>query len=63
MTKDYKDTVFLPNTSFSMKANLAIREKDFLAYWQKIDLYKTLREQSKGKKKFILGTVMAYLLS
>jgi len=54
MTKDYKDTVFLPNTSFSMKANLAIREKDFLAYWQKIDLYKTLREQSKGKKKFIL---------
>lgn len=54
MVKDYKDSVFLPKTSFSMKANLAVREKDFLAYWQKIDLYKTLRKQSKGKKKFIL---------
>lgn len=54
MTKDYKDTVFLPKTTFSMKANLAVREKDFLNYWQKIDLYKTLREQSKSKKKFIL---------
>lgn len=54
MTRDYKDTVFLPKTPFSMKANLAVREKDFLAYWQKIDLYKTLREKSKGQKKFIL---------
>lgn len=54
MTRDYKDTVFLPKTQFSMKANLAVREKDFLAYWQKIDIYKTLREQSKGLKKFIL---------
>ncbi len=54
MTRDYKDTVFLPKTSFSMKANLAIREKDFIAYWQKIDLYQKLREQSKDHKKFIL---------
>jgi isoleucyl-tRNA synthetase len=54
MTRDYKDTVFLPKTPFSMKANLAVREKDFLAYWQKINIYKTLREQSKGRKKFIL---------
>lgn len=54
MTRDYKDTVFLPKTQFSMKANLAVREKDFLAYWQKIDIYKVLREQSKGCKKFIL---------
>ena len=54
MTRDYKDTVFLPKTPFSMKANLAVREKDFLAYWQKIDLYNALRTQSKEKKKFIL---------
>ena len=54
MTRDYKDTVFLPKTPFSMKANLAVREKDFLAYWQKIDIYNALRTQSKGKKKFIL---------
>lgn len=54
MIRDYKDTVFLPKTQFSMKANLAVREKDFLAYWQKIDLYNILRQQSKDAKKFIL---------
>ena len=54
MTKDYKDTVFLPKTDFAMKANLAIREKDFLEFWKKIDLYGTLRQQSKDLKKFIL---------
>ncbi len=54
MTSDYKDTVFLPKTQFSMKANLSVREKDFLAYWQRIDLYNILRQQSKDAKKFIL---------
>lgn len=37
-----------------MKAGLATKELDFLAYWEKIDLYKTLRDQSKGREKFIL---------
>lgn len=54
MTKDYKDTVFLPKTDFAMKANLATREKDFLEFWDKIGLYDTLRQQSKDSKKFIL---------
>lgn len=54
MKVDYKNTVFLPKTNFAMKANLAKREVDFLNYWKKIDLYKTLRSQSKGRKKFIL---------
>ncbi|HLD95109.1 MAG TPA: isoleucine--tRNA ligase [Alphaproteobacteria bacterium] len=51
---DYKSTVFLPQTSFSMKANLSQREPDFLNYWKDLDLYKKLRAKSKGKKKFIL---------
>jgi isoleucyl-tRNA synthetase len=51
---DYKNTVFLPKTDFPMKAGLAKREPEFLAYWSKIDLYKKLREQSKGREKFIL---------
>jgi len=37
-----------------MKANLAKREADFLSYWEKINLYSTLRSRSKDKKKFIL---------
>ncbi len=54
MTKDYKDTVFLPKTDFAMKANLAVREKDFLEFWKKIDLYNLLRRQAKDLPKFIL---------
>lgn len=51
---DYKNTVFLPKTTFPMKANLAHREPDFLAQWTRLDLYKKLRDQSQGRKKFIL---------
>ena len=51
---DYKNTVFLPKTSFSMKAGLAQREPELLQFWQSIDLYERLRQKSKGRKKFIL---------
>ncbi|MBX9806147.1 MAG: isoleucine--tRNA ligase [Alphaproteobacteria bacterium] len=54
MKVDYKNTVFLPKTEFAMKANLAKREPDFLNYWKSIDLYASLRRQSKDRKKFIL---------
>jgi isoleucyl-tRNA synthetase len=54
MKVDYKNTVFLPKTDFAMKANLANRESIFLNHWNTIDLYGTLRRQSKDRKKFIL---------
>ncbi len=44
----------LPKTAFSMKANLPVREPEILEYWQKINLYKKLRNSSKGKEKFVL---------
>jgi isoleucyl-tRNA synthetase len=44
----------LPKTAFSMKANLPVREPEILEYWKKINLYKELRQSSKGKEKFIL---------
>jgi len=44
----------LPKTSFSMKANLPVREPEILEYWKKINLYKELRQSSKGKEKFVL---------
>ncbi len=44
----------LPKTAFSMKANLPIREPEILKFWQKINLYKELRNSSKGKEKFVL---------
>jgi isoleucyl-tRNA synthetase len=36
---DYKKTLNLPKTSFSMKANLANREPMMLKAWDKSDLY------------------------
>ena len=49
-----KDNINLPKTSFSMKANLPNKEPEILKIWEKMDLYKKLRESRKGKEKFIL---------
>ena len=54
MTRDYKSTVFLPKTDFAMKAGLPQLEPKLLERWQRMGLWKLLREQSKGKTKFIL---------
>ncbi len=53
-TPDYKDTVFLPTTSFPMKAGLAGKEPGILAQWEKIGLYQRLRKERKGQEQFIL---------
>ncbi len=51
---DYKETVFLPRTSFPMKADLARREPEILARWQAQDLFARLRRQAGGRPKFVL---------
>ncbi len=49
-----KFQINLPKTAFSMKANLPIREPEFLRFWDKINLYKELRNSRKGHEKFVL---------
>ncbi len=49
-----KSQINLPKTAFSMKANLPTREPEILEYWKKINLYNELRNQSKGREKFVL---------
>ncbi len=44
----------LPKTAFSMKANLPTKEPEFLKFWEKINLYRELRNSRKGEEKFIL---------
>jgi len=51
---DYKNTLNLPQTKFSMKADLPKREPVFLKAWQDMDLYQLIRKKSKGKSKYIL---------
>jgi isoleucyl-tRNA synthetase len=52
--RDYRATVFLPTTSFPMKAGLPEAEPRLLARWEDLDLYGRLRAQSKGRPLFVL---------
>ena len=39
-----KEDINLPKTSFSMKANLPSKEPEILKIWEKIDLYKKVKQ-------------------
>ena len=51
---EWKDTVNLPRTGFSMKANLPTTEPEMLARWTAMDLYGKIRASRAGAPKFIL---------
>jgi isoleucyl-tRNA synthetase len=51
---DYKNTLNLPQTDFPMRGNLAKREPDMLASWEKNGLYNRIRQHAAGRDKFIL---------
>ena len=53
-TVDYQKTLNLPQTSFGMRAGLAQKEPQFLAMWEKGDLYSKIRQQAQGRPAFIL---------
>jgi isoleucyl-tRNA synthetase len=52
--RDYRQTVFLPQTNFPMKADLPKREPALLAGWAKQDLWRRLRDGSAARPKFVL---------
>jgi len=54
MSTDYKNTVFLPQTDFPMRAGLPKREPETLERWNKLDMYARHREAGKGREKFVL---------
>jgi isoleucyl-tRNA synthetase len=52
--KDYSRTLFLPQTEFPMRAGLPQREPEMLKRWNQIGLYGKLREEARGRAKFVL---------
>ncbi|QUS36684.1 isoleucine--tRNA ligase [Falsirhodobacter algicola] len=50
---DYRDTVFLPETDFPMRAGLPLREPEWLERWERIGIYDRLREKT-GRTPFTL---------
>lgn len=52
-TRDYKETLFLPETDFPMRAGLPQREPQTLARWQSENLYAQLRNDGASRPKFV----------
>jgi isoleucyl-tRNA synthetase len=51
---DWKDTLNLPRTAFSMKANLQEAEPRMLARWAELGVYAQLREARQGRPTFVM---------
>ena len=54
MSIDYKTTLNLPQTAFPMRGQLPKREPEILARWERLDIYRRLREARAGAATFIL---------
>ena len=54
MTLDIKNSLNLPKTSFSMKANLPQREPEMLKHWEEIDVYGMIRKAGGGRPGYVL---------
>ncbi|MEG3619037.1 isoleucine--tRNA ligase [Magnetovibrio sp. PR-2] len=54
MMTDYKNTVFLPQTDFPMRAGLPKREPETLKRWEEIDLFGLSRKAGEGRDPFVL---------
>lgn len=53
-SKGYRDTLNLPKTGFSMKANLVQKEPQLRKQWAKDRIYDRIREARKGAPQYIL---------
>jgi isoleucyl-tRNA synthetase len=54
MATDYKNTLNLPRTDFSMKADLVAREPERLKKWEALMLYEKIQAQRANTEKFVL---------
>jgi isoleucyl-tRNA synthetase len=54
MPTDYRPTVFLPKTDFPMRGGLPTLEPKLVERWQRMSLYRRMREAAAGREKFVL---------
>ncbi len=54
MANNYKDTMNLPQTDFSMRANLPENEPKRLKKWEEEDIYAAVLEKNRNGKPFVL---------
>ena len=53
-TDNIKETLNLPQTSFSMKAKLAQKEPEIIAKWESADLYHKIQKKGEDRPSFVL---------
>ncbi len=51
---DYRKTLNLPDTPFPMRGNLPKREPDWVAEWQRKQIYQKIRATAAGRPRFVL---------
>lgn len=52
--KDYKSSLNMPQTDFSMRANLNEKEPSFREFWLNNKIYEKILKKNKNNKKFVL---------
>lgn len=52
--KDYKNTLLMPQTEFSMKADLVKKQDEYIKNWEQNKIYQKVLEKNKGNKPFVL---------
>lgn len=52
--RDYKKTIFLPDTAFPMRAGLPQKEAEIISRWGSTTEYKKIRAASKSRPKWVL---------
>ncbi len=54
MSQNYKPTLNLPRTDFPMKANLTVRELEFLKLWEETRVYQQIQKAGQDRELFVL---------
>lgn len=54
MSKDFKDTLLMMQTEFSMRANLSEKEPNIVKQWEDAQIYEKALEKNKNSNRFIL---------
>ena len=54
MSKDYKETLLMPNTTFEMRGNLPKKEPLIQKKWDDMKLYEKIMEKNENKPFYIL---------
>ncbi len=51
---NFSETINLPKTNFSMKANLSVTENDWIKFWEEEKIYEQIKKKNSKFSKYVL---------